>query len=408
MRLPRRRVRPDSALSYCQAIVVAALVLVPAAPSLLAQESASGRSRVTPSGTGTTSRPSTRPATGTTPRPAAGSTAAGNPAPEQRERPEGQVLKVEPLPPELMQLLQDWETSSSKIVAMYGEHERYVYNNTFSIEKRGRGKLFYEAPDKGRYEVEPMNIPKGAQSKKVDKNGNPFELKPHEAELWICTGSEIIKVNAERREFERAIIPPEDRGQNMVNGPLPFLFGMKAEQARRRYFLKIVKEDESQNEVWINAQPREARDAALWSSATIILSRKTFLPRAVLLVDTTGKETTVHSFTKLQPKKGFDGFAALINGNPFQYDLKGYQQIIFEGSAADLPQTGRTGEPREGASGDSSQSNRAPRTANATTEGRQPSSAPGSGTQPAAARVGGGTSTKTPSRTASSGSRTQN
>ena len=99
MRLPRRRVRPDSALSYCQAIVVAALVLVPAAPSLLAQESASGRSRVTPSGTGTTSRPSTRPATGTTPRPAAGSTAAGNPAPEQRERPEGQVLKVEPLPP---------------------------------------------------------------------------------------------------------------------------------------------------------------------------------------------------------------------------------------------------------------------------------------------------------------------
>ena len=407
MRLPRRRVRPGSALPFLVVVVVVLRVLVPSGSRLLAQESTSGRSRVSPAATGTAQRPAARPAAGTTPRPAAEPAAPATPAArEQPERPQGQALKVEPLPPELMQLLQDWETSSSKITAMYGEHDRYVYNATFAIEKRGRGRLYYEAPDKGRYEVEPMSIPKGAVSKKVDKNGKPFELKPHEAELWICTGTEIIKVNEDRREFERAIIPPEDRGQNMVNGPLPFLFGMKAEQARRRYFLEIVKEDENLNEVWIKAEPREARDAALWSTATIILSRKTFLPRAVLLVDTTGKETTVHSFTKLQPKKGFDGIAALINGNPFQFDVKGYQQIIYDGNGADLPQSGRAGEPRNGVPGDTSQKGRPTGTASAP-DSRKQTAVPGSGTQPAAAKVGATTS-KPPVRTAGTGSRTQN
>lgn len=421
MRLPRRQVQPGSVHSLCGALIGAvgswprrliaggpflAALFAAVAPSLLlfAQEAAPGRSKLGASGSGTPTRPAaatpTRPAAGTPARPAASASAT-----PQRERPEGQSLKIEPLPAELMELLQDWETSSSKITALYGEHERYVYNDTFAIEKRGTGRLYYEAPDKGRYEVEPAHIPKNAVTKKVDKNGNPYVIKPHEQELWICTGSEIVKVNSERKEFERAVIPPEDRGQNIVNGPLPFLFGMKAEQARRRYFLKIVKKDDNLDEVWVNAQPREARDATLWSSATIILNRKTFLPRAVLLVDTTGKETTVHSFSKLQPKNGFGGFASLFNGNPFQFNPKGYKQVVYDGNAADLPRPGAV--PPQGVPGNASQNSLAPRAANSG-DGRKQTAIPGSGTQPAGTKVGGTPTANGPVRTAGTGSRTQN
>jgi TIGR03009 family protein len=414
MRLPRRRVYPGSVCSRTKALLALLVAILPTlslpALSLRAQDAA-GRSKLGGSGSGTTPRApagtATRPAAGTSSRPAAGTSprpAAGAAATTGKERPEGQSLQVEPLSPELMQLLKDWETSSSKITAMYGDHERFVYNHTFAIEKRGKGRLYYEAPDKGRYEVEPAHIAKGEVSKKVDKSGTSYTLKPHEAELWICTGSEIVKVNSERKEFERAVIPPEDRGQNIVNGPLPFLFGMKAEQARRRYFLKIVKIDDNLDEVWVNAQPREARDAGLWSSATIILNRKTFLPRAVLLEDPTGKETTVHTL-KLQPKKGFDGIAALINGNPFQFNPKGYKQIIYDGEGSDLPRQGTA--PRQGVPGDTSQKPQSP-TANAPGDGRKQTAVPGSGTSPAGAKVGAVPAAKGPVRTAGTGTRAPN
>jgi TIGR03009 family protein len=257
-----------------------------------------------------------------------------------RERPAAEPLRVDPLPKELQVILEDWEAASSKIVALYGEHRRFVYDKTFSIEKQGQGKLYYESPDRGRYEVEPSVIPKGAESRKVDKDGNAYTLKPHERELWVCTGAEVIQVNEDRKEFDRYPIPPEDRGENIMNGPLPFLFGMKAEQARQRYFLALMRDDQQKGEVWIHAKPRMQQDAALWSDAIIILDKETFLPRAVQLVDPTGNQTTVHTFTKLVPKSGFDGIASLIKGNPFEFNPKGYKQRVYEGDGTDLPARG--------------------------------------------------------------------
>ena len=366
MRLPRRRGLLGSVLN---AALTAGfgwfLVWSVSGSPVIAQQAErrpapAARSRVgTPAATPAAGATNAAPAARTAAPKAAGPKAAAAPA-AGLERPAADPLRVDPLPKELQVILEDWEAASSKIVALYGEHRRYVYDKTFSIEKQGQGKLYYESPDRGRYEVEPSVIPKGAKSRKVDKDGNEYTLKPHEPELWVCTGAEVIQVNEDRKEFDRYPIPPEDRGENIMNGPLPFLFGMKAEQARQRYFLALMRDDQQKGEVWIHAKPRMQQDAALWSDAIIILDKETFLPRAVQLVDPAGNQTTVHTFTKLVPKNGFDGIASLIKGNPFEFNPKGYTQRVYEGDGSDLPARG--GKPAAGKVPEGNIVNGSPRT----------------------------------------------
>jgi TIGR03009 family protein len=246
---------------------------------------------------------------------------------------EMKVPAVEALDPKMWKVLQDWELATKDIKALYAEHQRFVYDQTFSIEKRGEGRVWYESPDHGRYEVDPSNV-KGQKTKKLDANGTPFTLQAHEPEKWICTGAEVIKVNDAKKEYEKIVIPQEDRGMNMMNGPLPFIIGMKADQARRRYYLKLLKHENG--EIWVHARPREQRDATLWSDAIVILDEKTFLPRAVQLTDPTGYQTTTHTFKKMDPRtKEFakTGFPAWIaGGDPFAFNAKGYQPAMLEGA----------------------------------------------------------------------------
>lgn len=257
---------------------------------------------------------------------------AKTPQPIRPVAAEMKVPAVEALDPKMWKVLQDWELATKDIKALYAEHQRFVYDQTFAVEKRGEGKVWYESPDHGRYEVDPSNV-KGLKAKKLDANGAPFKLQPHEPEKWICTGAEVVKVDDSKKEYEKITIPPEDRGMNMMNGPLPFIIGMKAEQARKRYFLQLIKHDNG--EIWVHARPRFQRDATLWSDAIVILDEKTFLPRAVQLTDPTGNQVTTHTFKKMDPRtKEFakTGFPAWIaGGDPFAFNAKGYQPAMLEG-----------------------------------------------------------------------------
>src|SRR5262249_12448352 len=69
-----------------------------------------------------------------------------------------------------------------------------------------------------------------------------------------------------------------------------FLFGMKAEEAKRRYDMKLVRED--QNHIYVEIFPRFAQDKAEFKRARIVLSRDTFLPRQLWFEQPTGTDVT--------------------------------------------------------------------------------------------------------------------
>jgi TIGR03009 family protein len=232
-------------------------------------------------------------------------------------------LRMQKLSPELEQILMDWELNTSQFRTMAGEFSRFRYDNTFEVEKRADGKFTYEAPDMGNYQLWGAKIEKGEASKKRGKDGTPFELKPDDPDRWVCNGKKVIKIDDKAKQFEEVDIPPENQGKNIIDGPLPFLFGMKADKAKLRYKLSLRKIDKEKNEIWLDVIPRWPGDSANWSKATVIIEAKTYKPRAVKLLDPTGSES-VHLFRNVvvNERRGF------FDKDPFRPNLRGYKRVI--------------------------------------------------------------------------------
>ena len=146
---------------------------------------------------------------------------------QQFAAPEEPTAPGQPTSPELWKLLDDWAKGSSGIQKLSGEHERHVYDGAFEIEKVSNGKFWYEFPDKGRIDVNPIKITNAmiADRSKPDakvekkKNGQPYELKTDDAERWLCDGEKLYDINDAQKSAKVAHLPPELRGQNIMNSP---------------------------------------------------------------------------------------------------------------------------------------------------------------------------------------------
>lgn len=246
---------------------------------------------------------------------------------------------VQDVTPELQKLLVEWERASGRIDRLQGHHMRRVYDMVFKVEKWSVGKFYHERPDKGRIDIEPAPIKPGTVSSRVDPTTQkPFTLEPDMAEQWICDGKRIMEVNAKAKEAAIFSIPPRAQGENIMNGPLPFLFGMPAETAKKRYQLTLVSDKvdprSRRRQIQIRALPRWQQDRANWKEARIILDHPTYLPLHVKLVDSAGTKETVFSFQKLEVNK----FRfPLLGSDPFRPNLRGYKLMNNVPGTPDKP-----------------------------------------------------------------------
>ncbi len=235
---------------------------------------------------------------------------------------------------DMLRVLQFWEKSSSRIKKLRGKHHRIILNHTFKTEMQSRGVFYYEGPDKGRMDIEPINIQDGAKSKRIDPTTNkPYMLDTDRAEKWICDGKKIWEIDEKEKIATQIDVPPTHQGQNIMEGPLPFLFGMPAEMAQDRYELSFVKPLNADRQfIWLEIKPRWKQDSANWSVARLRIDKKTFLPNAVQMVEPGGNLETTYIFEDL-----------VVNGlqmpwrDPFQPNLRGYKLNVLAGGGPQKP-----------------------------------------------------------------------
>jgi TIGR03009 family protein len=100
-------------------------------------------------------------------------------------------------------------------------------------------------------------------------------------ERYICTGTFLYEYRPQNKLVRIHQLPaPPPGGQQVVEDNfLAFLFGMKAEEAKRRYTITLMGED--QNYVYLQIIPNYAADKADFSKARLALFNTTFLPREV-------------------------------------------------------------------------------------------------------------------------------
>jgi len=233
------------------------------------------------------------------------------PAAERQERPVTGNLQFQ-TPPELDALLAEWEQKGGAITKLRGEFHRYIYDSVFAVETRALGQFWFHAPDRGRMDFNPMPVPDPpVNPQKLDAKGQPYSVVGDETEQWICTGKEVFIIYHDQKLYDWIEIPPQQQGQNIVNGPLPFLFGMKAEQAKARYHMnlgdrhwpqgKTVQDAQGQTvrlapQVHVVAYPKYEVDAREWRRADVLLDAEQFLPRAIKLLSPTMEQETVYYF----------------------------------------------------------------------------------------------------------------
>ena len=187
-------------------------------------------------------------------------------------------------------LMKAWEEHSSQIERYRCNFTRWEFDPIFGpkdptkAKTVGEGRLLYAAPDKGLFEVASLKVwmPPAKPGDKEEWKARP---QNQIGEYWICDGKNVFEFDARQKKLFQRELPPHMQGKAIVDGPLPFLFGAKADKINARYWLRLITPDDVSGEQWIEASPKYATDARNFKMVHVIIDEKDFLPKAIQVFD---------------------------------------------------------------------------------------------------------------------------
>lgn len=183
-----------------------------------------------------------------------------NPQPAQPAAPGGERLDS---------LLNRWEKEMQSVQTLSVDMVRTTKDKVMGMDEVFAGKAKYMKPNLAVLEMQ--------------KKDNPQVF-----EKFLCTGTFLYQWQPGSKVINQFELPPPQPGKQAQNDFLSFFFGMKAEEAKQRYDLKLVKED--QYYVYIEVLPKLAADKADFAKARLVLNQSNFLPRQVWFEQVNGNE----------------------------------------------------------------------------------------------------------------------
>jgi TIGR03009 family protein len=233
----------------------------------------------------------------------------------------------------LDQLLAAWEARSGAVKTWSCTFHKWEYNAWSPADEKGErrafaessGELKYAAPDKGLFRIK--------DSRQWNPQTRRYEVRGGEAgEHWVCNGESIYEFRHAERQLRETRLPPEMRGKAISDGPLPFVFGAKADTLKKRYWMRIITPPNATDQIWLEALPRFQADAANFSKVELILRARDLMPFAIQIFKPGGRDQDVYQFDPNANliDKGLDLFRDFAKpSTPF-----GYKYILEDASAA--------------------------------------------------------------------------
>jgi TIGR03009 family protein len=181
-------------------------------------------------------------------------------------------------------VLRFWESRSDKVKLFECKFQRWDYDGGFVGPNQQRnprtyseGIIKYAQPDKGLYKVEKLVLISPGNA-----GGPPQQVvqKPEMGEHWICDGDKILSFEANKQQVTETPLPPEMKGKAIADGPLPFMFGAKAETIKARYWIHGLGGG-PEGKYWLEAVPRSRQDAQNFKQVRIVLDKQDFLPESL-------------------------------------------------------------------------------------------------------------------------------
>lgn len=185
---------------------------------------------------------------------------------QQPPPPAGAAPVLDPNNP-LDSLLMQWETKMKSVQTLRARVARERWDKVFNTRDTFEGETKYMRPN-----LALLNLSR--------------KDRPTIFEKYICTGTLLYEFNQANREVRYQELPPPKPGQVADDNFLSFALGMKAEEAKRRYDLRLVKEDTYY--FYVEILPRSPADKADFQMARLVLTKSTLLPRELTFVEPNG------------------------------------------------------------------------------------------------------------------------
>ena len=171
-----------------------------------------------------------------------------------------------------------WQQSMEQIQALSATLRRSEKDPVTEVERQYTGFTKYLKVSSGGAT---QNL---ALLEMTPKDGKDF------SERFVCSGSFLYEFHPSEKVIQAHEVPKPKAGQVADDNLLSFLFGMKKDEAKGRYDLKLTKT--SSDYVYVEILPRNAADKVDFKRAQIVLFKDTMLPRRLWFEQPNKTETT--------------------------------------------------------------------------------------------------------------------
>ena len=234
-------------------------------------------------------------------QPAAGKRLVIPPAPAKGQAPAAKAAAAAPTPEEIrarqaadqkaklamIPILAEWEKQSKKVTTLSVGFHRVDKSAAWGDEFSD-GKAVLKAPNLACIEWQKAKLDgQGKPMMKPNAKGEPaWVLEPEPTERVVCNGKEVLQYAFAQRTLFVFPMEKDTRAKALQEGPLPFLFNMKAEEATRRYGMRLLQEDE--REYLIAIVPNDPADRGNFERAFLWLKKSNYLPNKLRLYPVQG------------------------------------------------------------------------------------------------------------------------
>jgi TIGR03009 family protein len=202
-------------------------------------------------------------------------------------------------------LLRAWEKQSARLETLDVEMKR-VDNSPAWGDEEFIGRAILQRPNLAMLDFRKVQVDEKTKQRVAVAD-----------ERIVCTGTEIWQYKSEGKQIFIFPIDRKNRDRSLEEGPLPFLFNMRAAEAEARYTMSLL--NQTPAFYVISVVPKEKIDRDSFKKALIKLSKQNFLPEEIFLVGPDDKSTKRFILTKVSPnaKVNADNFKGKPLGPPW-------------------------------------------------------------------------------------------
>ncbi|MBL8851355.1 MAG: hypothetical protein JNG89_16855 [Planctomycetaceae bacterium] len=205
--------------------------------------------------------------------------------------------------PDVTQVLADWQAASRAVERARVEFVRYEYDQIYGVEKRGSGRLYFESPQKGVYELQASPIGPGDVSRRTQPNGSAYALESDTSSLVFWDNRRVVVAYPDQHAYDEFVVPKQSSIQPAgsftrlwysLASParlLPGVVGVHSDGFMERFEWSVLTGDD--RKLILVGRPITDEDQLEISELQVILDTTTHLPQATRLIPPGGEREVV-------------------------------------------------------------------------------------------------------------------